>query len=227
PSWTAIANRSSPNAKMAGCYAALVGPGMRCGFGMGCGGAEEEAVDKLLSPLKNSNRLRHLSIIASNRSSTSRSCNKRSTVAVFPISTNSYMSPSSFRASSLAARIAALILLLSGKHFREFCPITISSKLRDAKRRKILLAPDEARHGRDDIVLERSYRSKFGNETLMQFLEVSPIFPWEDSGRGVAAVFEGWVNLIYWSWHGTLCTSNHTLKDWEIRSRSVLAPSRA
>src|SRR5262249_31632881 len=42
----------------------------RCGSGMGCGGAEEEAVDKLLSPLKNSNRVRHLSIIASNRSST-------------------------------------------------------------------------------------------------------------------------------------------------------------
>jgi hypothetical protein len=35
----------------------------------------------------------------------------------------------------------------------------------------------------------------------MQFLEVSPIFAREDSGRGVAAVFEGWMNLIYWSWH--------------------------
>src|SRR2546421_599588 len=39
---------------------------------MGCGGAEEEAVGKLLRPLKNNNRLRHLSIIASNRSSTPR-----------------------------------------------------------------------------------------------------------------------------------------------------------
>jgi hypothetical protein len=52
------------------CYAALVGPGMRCGSAMGRGGAEEEAVGKLLRPLKNNNRLRHLSIIASNRSST-------------------------------------------------------------------------------------------------------------------------------------------------------------
>jgi hypothetical protein len=30
----------------------------------------------------------------------------------------------------------------------------------------------------------------------MQFLEVSPIFAREDSGRGVAAVFEGWMILI-------------------------------
>src|SRR5262249_39322048 len=132
--------------------------------------------------------------------------------------------PSLILGSSNCRFVFIGILLLSGKHLREFCPITISSKLRDAKRRKILLAPDEARHGRDDIVLERSYRSKFGNETLMQFLEVSPIFAREDSGRGVAAVFEGWMNLIYWSWHGTLCTSNHTLKAWEFCSRSVLPP---
>jgi hypothetical protein len=44
---------AQPNIKMVvGCYAALVGPGMRCGSGMDCGGAEEEAVDKLLSPLR-------------------------------------------------------------------------------------------------------------------------------------------------------------------------------
>src|SRR5262249_13992125 len=98
PSWTAIANRSSPNAKMVGCYAALVGPGMRCGSGMGCGGAEEEAVDKLLRPLKNSNRLRHLSIIASNRSSTPKSRNNPVTIAVSPISASSYTSPSALRA---------------------------------------------------------------------------------------------------------------------------------
>src|SRR5262245_27628481 len=99
---------AQPDIKMVvGCYAALVGPGMRCGFGIGCGGAEETAVGKLLRPLKYNNRFRHLSIIASNRSSTSRSSNKQTTVAVLPISTNSYISPSSFRASSLAARIAA------------------------------------------------------------------------------------------------------------------------
>jgi hypothetical protein len=44
---------------------------------------------------------------------------------------------------------------------------------------------------------ERSYRRKFGNEILVQFLEVSPIFAREDSGHGVAAVFEGWMILIY------------------------------
>jgi hypothetical protein len=50
---------------------------------MGCGGAEEEAVSKLLRPLKNNNRLRHLSIIASNRSSTPRSRNRRSICRCF------------------------------------------------------------------------------------------------------------------------------------------------
>src|SRR6516164_5702770 len=85
--------------------------------------------------------------------------------------------------------------------FRSDCLTPLSSKLSEAYRRKILLAPHHARYGRNDIVLERSCRSKFGNETLMQFLEVRPIFAREDSGRGVAAVFEGWMNLIYWSWH--------------------------
>ena len=89
-------------------YATLFGPGMRCDAGTGCSGAEQDSGDKLLTPLKNNNRLRHLSIIASNRSSTPRSCNKRSTAAVSPISTNSYLSPSSFRAWFSAARIAAL-----------------------------------------------------------------------------------------------------------------------
>src|SRR5262249_18236159 len=61
-----------------------------------------------------------------------------------------------------------------------------------------------------------SYRSKFGDETLMQFLEVSPIFAREDSGRGVAAVFEGWVNLIYWSWHWDAHAQElHRLHAWE------------
>src|SRR5262249_25947005 len=46
---------------------------------------------KLFRPLKNNKRLRHLSIIVSNRSSTARSCNKRSTVAVSPTSTSSYL----------------------------------------------------------------------------------------------------------------------------------------
>jgi hypothetical protein len=100
--------------------------------------------------------------------------------------------------------------------FRSDCLTTLSSKLSEAYRRKILLAPNEARHGRDDIVLERSYRSKFGNETLMQFLEVSPIFAREDSGRGVAAVFEGWMNLIYWSWHWDAHAQKlHRLHAWE------------
>jgi hypothetical protein len=56
---------------------------MRRRSAMGCGGAEEEAIGKLLRPLKNNKRLRHLSIIASNRSSTPRSRNKRSTVTSF------------------------------------------------------------------------------------------------------------------------------------------------
>src|SRR6516164_7492785 len=94
--------------------------------------------------------------------------------------------------------------------FRSDCLTPLSSKLSEAYRRKILLAPHHARYGRNDIVLERSCRSKFGNETLMQFLEVRPIFAREDSGRGVAAVFEGWMNLIYWSWHGTLTRRSYT-----------------
>src|SRR5215469_7665607 len=65
------------------------GPGMRGGPGTGCGDAEDAADDKLLTPLRNSNRFRHLSIVASSFSSTCRSSNRRSTVAVSPISTNS------------------------------------------------------------------------------------------------------------------------------------------
>ena len=71
-------------AQQSGCYAALVGRGMGRGSAMGCGGAEEEAVGKLLRPLTNNNRLRHLSIKASNRSSISKSLDRHSTVAASP-----------------------------------------------------------------------------------------------------------------------------------------------
>src|SRR5437016_5980912 len=60
-------------------YAALLGPGRAGGCWAGCGGAE--AAGKLLRPRTNNKRLRHLSIIASNRSRTPRSRIKRSTVA--------------------------------------------------------------------------------------------------------------------------------------------------
>jgi hypothetical protein len=51
--------------------------------------AARKMIDKLLTPLRNRNRFRHLSIVASNRSSTRKFCNRRSRLAVAPISTNS------------------------------------------------------------------------------------------------------------------------------------------
>jgi hypothetical protein len=80
---------------------------------MGCGGAEEEAVGKLLRPLKNNTRLRHLSIIAPNRSSMSKFLDKPPTVAVSPIATNRKSSPSSFRAWSMIASVDSSILARS------------------------------------------------------------------------------------------------------------------
>jgi len=70
-------------------HATSFGAGMRRRPGTGCGNAEDAADDKLLTPLRNSNRFKHLSIVASSRSSTCRSSNRRSTVAVSPISTDS------------------------------------------------------------------------------------------------------------------------------------------
>src|SRR6516225_1105454 len=58
-------------------HSTFFGPGMRGGPGTGCGDAEDAADDKLLTPLRNSNRFRHLSIVASSFSSTCRSLFRR------------------------------------------------------------------------------------------------------------------------------------------------------
>src|SRR5436305_111118 len=68
---------------------------------------EVEAVEIDLRPRKNSNRLRHRSIIASDCPSSTKSFVNCSTVAVSPISVKSYADPSSARASSSAAWYAA------------------------------------------------------------------------------------------------------------------------
>jgi hypothetical protein len=51
-----------------------------------------------------------------------------------------------------------------------------SRTLRKAKRCKILLAPEQARQVGDDIFSKRSRGCHFGNESLMQFFELGPIF---------------------------------------------------
>ena len=60
--------------------------------------------------------------------------------------------------------------------FRSDCLTTLSSKLSEAEGRKILLAPDQARYGRNDIVLEHPLGGKFSDQLPMQFLEGGRIF---------------------------------------------------
>jgi hypothetical protein len=95
---------------------------MRCGSAMGWSGAEEEALGKLLSPRKNNNRLRHRSIIASNRSSTPNSCNKRSNIAGSPISVNSYLREflASFAICGFNCRFAFRLFSVSAAWVHDF-----------------------------------------------------------------------------------------------------------
>jgi hypothetical protein len=68
---------------------------------------------------------------------------------------------------------------------------TLSSKLRNSKRCEILFAPEQMRHGRNDIVLERAIGDQFGNQILVQLLEFSGTFPREDAGCSITPMFEG------------------------------------
>jgi len=63
----------------------------------------------------------------------------------------------------------------------------LPSKLSQAKGRKILFAPEVARYGRNDIVLERSLGQKFRNQLATQFLEGGRIFAGKDGSCGMAA----------------------------------------
>jgi hypothetical protein len=80
-------------------HAAFDGPGTRLGISV------DGATETDLNPLTSSNRLTHFSIRASKRSLISNSFFKPSNVAASPISTNSNVSPSSFRTRSCATRI--------------------------------------------------------------------------------------------------------------------------
>src|SRR5271155_2176276 len=67
------------------------------------GGAGDDEAEIDLIPFANNNRLMHLSIVASNRSSTARSCIRPAIVTVPAIFASSYLSsPSSLRAAMRA-----------------------------------------------------------------------------------------------------------------------------
>jgi hypothetical protein len=67
----------------------------------------------------------------------------------------------------------------------------LSSKFGNTKRRKIFLAPKQARYRPNDIVFERSDRGQFGNNLLVQFPEGSLILAGEEGSRGIGAMFDG------------------------------------
>jgi hypothetical protein len=52
----------------------------------------------------------------------------------------------------------------------------------NAERRKILLAPDNARDVHNDIIFERPRRAKLGYQIAMQFLKLGSTFTGENSG---------------------------------------------
>jgi hypothetical protein len=76
------------------------------------------------------------------------------------------------------------------------CLTTLASKLSHAKRRKILLAPEQARHGRNSIVLEHPLGGIFSNELPAQFLECRRIFAWKNCSCGITAMFEGGISFV-------------------------------
>ena len=67
----------------------------------------------------------------------------------------------------------------------------LSSKLRNTKRRKISLAPEQARYRPNYIVFERSDGGQFDYDLLVQFPEGSRILAGEDGSRGIGPVLEG------------------------------------
>jgi hypothetical protein len=155
-------------------------------------GGEAGAVETDLRPRKNSNRLRHPSILASNAPWTSKSSINCSTVAFLSISTKSYAGPSSARACFSAARHSAarsagsiFSSVEQGSRGRQksvdgtiFAP-TSFSLVRNSKRFKVLLAPDQAGDGSYDIVLKCSVGFEFNNQIFMQFFESCRIFAGE------------------------------------------------
>jgi hypothetical protein len=56
---------------------------------------------------------------------------------------------------------------------------------------KILLAPEQARHCRDNIVFERSDGAQLGNELVVQFPEGHRILAGKDASRGIGPVLKG------------------------------------
>jgi hypothetical protein len=72
----------------------------------------------------------------------------------------------------------------------------LANKRSQAKRRKILLAPNQSRYGRNDIVLERSLGGEFSNELPVQLLEGRRIFAWKDGSCGITPVFEGGMSFL-------------------------------
>ena len=71
-----------------------------------------------------------------------------------------------------------------------------ASKLSEAKRRKISLAPNQSRYGRNDIVLEHSVGQKFRNQVAMEFLKGRRIFAGKDGSRGIGPVFKSGMSFF-------------------------------
>jgi hypothetical protein len=64
------------------------------------------------------------------------------------------------------------------------------------QRCEILLAPDQPRDVCDDVFFKRSCGRQFGNESLMQFLELGRIFARKNSRRGIGPMFESGMALF-------------------------------
>src|SRR5260221_6797399 len=73
------------------------------------GDTEDGSAEIDLTPLTNSNCLRHLAMAESKRSLTANSFSKPSNVAASPISINSKVSPSSFSTCSAAASLSSSV----------------------------------------------------------------------------------------------------------------------
>src|SRR5262245_23701013 len=84
--------------------------------------------------------------------------------------------------------------------------MTLLSQLRNAKGRKILLAPSQSSHVGDNLLLERPNGGKFVDQRSMQFLERSRIFAGKKRCCRIARMFESGMNFIESGQHGTLRT---------------------
>ena len=85
-----------------------------------------------------------------------------------------------------------------------------SHKLRNTEDRQVLLAPSQASHVGDNILFERTDRTKLCNEIAMQFFERSPIFSGKKRCGDIAPVFESGMNLLELNRHRYLSVmENH------------------